>query len=287
MTAEGPSILVASDGSPHSLRILPFAKAFAQTAGLSVVVGEVVRPNAVRPQSGESRQAATARLVDAAMQQLRGALQAAGVEGRVVATLAREDDRLIGDAIVRQADEADAVMLAMDTRGYGVLHQALHGSVALDVIGRTTRPVMLNSAVLAEAPSPAAPYRILATSDGSPASEEVLRALAPLLAPERFAVSLLRVVDRDATSPSEAERQLTSLVPLFLPGLQVETKVREIARGGGIESAILEEARAAGAHAIAMSTHGITARRHLVAGGTALAVLGRSTLPVIMARGDD
>ena len=95
-------------------------------------------------------------------------------------------------AIVRAAREHDATMIAMDTRGHGAMHHAIHGSTALEVLSLTELPVCLTGAELGDAPA-TEPYRILITTDGSPASRDVMRALGPLLTPGRFAVTLLQV----------------------------------------------------------------------------------------------
>jgi nucleotide-binding universal stress UspA family protein len=64
----------------------------------------------------------------------------------------------------------------------------------------------------------------------------------------------------------------------------VDLATRDIPRGGGVDTAILEKARDLDADAIAMSTHGQGARKHAIMGSTAMATLGRSPVPVIVAR---
>ena len=181
-------------------------------------------------------------------------------------------------------------MIAMDTRGHGALHHAIHGSTALEVLSLTELPVLLTGAELGDTPA-TEPYRVLITTDGSSASRDVMRALGPLLTPGAFAVTLLQVHERDPDAASEAaqvaeiEAQLNKERSFFAEGLEIEHMVREIARLGGVDTAIIEVARQLGARCIAMSSHGTSAQRHLFAGGIALTLLGRSPLPVIMARG--
>ena len=256
-------ILITTDGSEHSLHVVPHAEAFASARGAGTVLVEIVEAS--------QHDAAT---------------------GAGVINASLKDGESVPEAIVRVATEQGAGMIAMDTRGHGAIHHAVQGSTALDVLAKTALPVMLTGAHLVEGVPAAEPYRLVVTSDGSPASEDVIRALAPLLTPGRFAVTLLRIHERDANVVAEAselaecEAQLNSLRPLFQTGLEVQTRVREIARLGGVDTAIIEEAQSLGAGAIATSTHGVSAARHLFAGSVALLLLGRSPLPVIMARGD-
>jgi nucleotide-binding universal stress UspA family protein len=227
--------------------------------------------------------------LDAATADASKALSSAGIDGTPLATTLQENES-VSRAIVRVAGEQGAAMLAMDTRGHGALHHALHGSTALEVLAHTELPVLLTGAGLADTPV-ANPYHVLICTDGSFASHEVMRALAPLLTPGRFKVTLLQVHERDPDAAAETAEvaeidvQLNSLGALFGDGLDIQTRVREIARLGGVDTAIIEEARHLGASAIALSSHGTTARRHLFAGSTALQLLGRSPLPMLMARG--
>jgi nucleotide-binding universal stress UspA family protein len=212
-----------------------------------------------------------------------------GIEGTPIAATAREGEN-VAQAIVRVAREQGAAILAMDTRGHGALRHAIHGSTALDVLARTELPIMFTGAELGDTPT-ADPYRVVITTDGSPASRDVMRALGPLLTPGRFAVTLLQVHERDPDAAADVAQvsairaQLDRDRAFFSEGLDLQEAVREIARLGGVDTAIIEEARHRGACCIAMSSHGVSAQRHLFAGSTALMLLSRSPVPVIMARG--
>ncbi|HLF79882.1 MAG TPA: universal stress protein [Dehalococcoidia bacterium] len=290
MNTDRAAILVTTDGSAHSRRILPHADAFARARGSRLLLAEVLNAEEALKGTSEGRNALLARATDQLLAELRRVLESAGINGEAVATVAKEEEGLFAEVIVRLAEEQGAGVIAMDTRGHGALHHALLGSVALDVLQRTVKPVMLSGPDLGTPPADGVPYRILATNDGSPASQDVLRALARELVPGRFSVTLLRVVERPASGVNEAvvlqeaEAHLRSLFPILPQGVEMAAKVREIARLGGVDTAIIEEAELLGANAIAMSTHGTSARRHLLAGSTALMLLGRSPLPVIMAR---
>ena len=267
-------ILVTTDGSAHSRRVLPHAAAFALARGDRIALLQVV----------DDAQAEAAALAHNGT-----ALRNEGIDGTPLTTTKREDES-VPRAIVRVATEQGATMIAMDTRGHGAIHHAIHGSTALEVLALTELPVFLTGAELSDAQA-TEPYRIVITTDGSSASRDVMRALSPLLTPGSFAVTLLQVQERNPDAAAEAaqvaavEAQLNSERHFFMEGLDVQCKVREIARLGGVDTAIIEEARELRAHCIAMSSHGTSAQRHLFAGSTALQLLGRSPLPVIMARG--
>jgi nucleotide-binding universal stress UspA family protein len=292
MNNQRPTLLVTTDGSAHSLRILPHAAAFARAWDARLLLGQVLLPKDAHRESGESEKFSLARAGDALLSELKAVLESAGIDGQPVVAVAREEEE-ISDAILRLAQEHGAGMIAMDTRGHGVVHHMLQGSRALDVLARTTLPMMFSGGELADLPVTRERYRLVATSDGSVASQEVLRALAPVLIAGRFEVSLLRVVEKPPNGEAEAdvlraaEAQLKGIRGLLEDALTVDLKVQEIPRMAGIDTAIIEEAEASGANAIAMSAHGTTAARHLIAGSTALTLLGRSPLPVIIARAQE
>jgi nucleotide-binding universal stress UspA family protein len=284
------NLLVPTDGSFHSLRVLPHAALFAEACEATLMLAKLLKaPDDIVAEPDEPDAAAIARTLAATESELNEILSNAGISGEVLAAMLQEEEDT-AQAILRHS--GDAAMIAMDTRGYGALHHLLQGSVALEVLARTSLPVMLTGAEVLDAGEPQAVYRILATSDGSPASTDVLKALAPLLTPGRFAVTLLRVHEMkpgedDPAVLRQIQDNLDSLRAIFPPGLALDTKVRNIVPMGGIDTAIIEEARHLGAKAIATSTHGTSAARHLLAGSTALLLLGRSPLPVIMARAQD
>jgi nucleotide-binding universal stress UspA family protein len=194
------------------------------------------------------------------------------------------------DAILRIARQREAGIVAMHSRGSGAVRHALLGSVAMGVLKKTDVPLFLIGGEAA-APRTEPGYHIVATSDGSPASTGVLRALAPLLAGTVARVSLLRVCElRSGRAGPEAEieratAQLESLWPLLPPEVKGEVHCRVCPHQEDISTAIVAGARELGADAIALSTHGESALRHLLAGSVALSVLELSPLPVILSRG--
>ena len=270
------TVLATTDGSAHSHRVLPHAALLAEALECRVALLEVV-------EGGED-----AAEIEVA---LKGTLSRRGIDGAVVAEKADEDEE-VAAAVLRVARQMDAAVLALDSRGHGALRHVLHGSVLHDLLRGTDR-LLLVSGPNADPPAPEAmPYRILITNDGSPASEAVLRALAPLLTAGRFEATLLRVHEHepggqdDATAMAACERELAQARQLLPAPLAVTTLVQEIPRGAGVDTAIIEKALEVNAQAIAMATHGISARNHVMMGSVATTMLGRSPLPLLLARSE-
>ncbi|HEU0074691.1 MAG TPA: universal stress protein [Dehalococcoidia bacterium] len=270
-------VLVTTDGSVHSHRVLPHATLLATALNVPLILLQV--PDEAEADASRAREAAIATLTRL------------GIAGEVLVE-AREGRERTAEAVLRVAERLDAAVLAIDSRGHGALRHALHGSVALEVLGAARLPLLV-SGPLVELPAPeAAPYRIVATSDGSPASAAVLHALGALAGDGGFELTLLRVHEHEPGGhDNEAAMQscrdeLEAARGLLPASLSVETVVREIPRGAGVDTTIIEKAQELGAHAIAISTHGYSARRHVVMGSVALTLLGRSPLPLLLARAE-
>jgi nucleotide-binding universal stress UspA family protein len=270
------TVLATTDGSAHSHRVLPHAALLAEALGCRVALLEVVEDG---EDAGEIESA------------LQGTLSRLGIDGAVVAEKPGEDEE-VAAAILRVARQQDAAVLALDSRGHGALRHVLHGSVMHDLLRDTDR-LLLVSGPNVDPPAPEAmPYRILITNDGSPASEAVLRALAPLLTAGRLEATLLRVHEHepgghdDVAAMAACERELAQARQLLPASLAVTTLVREIPRGAGVDTAIIEKALEVNAQAIAMSTHGMSARNHVMMGSVATTMLGRSPVPLLLARSE-
>jgi nucleotide-binding universal stress UspA family protein len=270
-------VVVTTDGSAHSHRILPHAALLAgalQTPLVLIQILDALEPDGARA----SAEAAST-------------LSRLGIEGEVVIE-PRGAGEKTADAILRVVSRNNAAVLAMDSRGHGSLHHALHGSVALDVLRTVNLPLLVSGPNLEPAASSAEPYRFVVTSDGSHPSGAVLGGLSSFAATDRFQVTLLRVHEREPGGRGDEEamqacREELEVARAKLPAsLPVETLVREIPRGAGVDTAVIETAKQISAHAIAMSTHGYSARRHVVMGSVAMTLLGRSPLPLLLARAE-
>jgi|SRR5690606_3337554 len=283
-------IIVATDGSDRALRILPHADCIATPLGAPLQLVQVLEQDDVAPEPGESLEEATQRTVARMEADMAADLRHFGVDG-TPRVLVAPDGEEPATTLLRASSEG--LMLAMHSRGRGSLARLLYGSVAMSVLRRAERPVLLGGPELLPPPVRRETYRIVLTSDLSPDSEQAVRALAPLLEPTDIKVTLLYVhfrapagIDNEAVrSAREAElKQVRTLLPA---SLDVDTVVREIPIGAGVDTAIMEEAVQVQANAIAMSTHGHSARHHLLMGSVAMSIVGRSRLPVIVVRARD
>ncbi len=285
-------LLVATDGSPRSLEALPHGQRLAAAVGASLSLVRALDPAV----DGARDLALTVRAsAELAAERWRAELAALCRERNVDADpeiAFKEQGMEVSDALLAHAVRRRAAALVLSTRGARALRHALLGSVAMSVLQRTPVPVVLVGADAA-APRSSGPYHILVTTDGSPASAAVLDGLKRLLRnahPSGVRLTLLRVYAPSVGGPPDSvaiarcERELRDFRRKAPRRFALETLVRPIVKLGGVDSAILEVARERGADAIAMATHGHSARYHLLTGSVANGVLAHATVPVIMAR---
>jgi nucleotide-binding universal stress UspA family protein len=283
-------IIVTTDGSDRSLRVLPHAGYLATQLGCGLELVQVLEIEDVAGEPAESKEASLERARARIEADLEANLKHFGVDGKPRLIVAPADK---GPAKTLLEVASGAQVLAMQTRGAGLISRLLHGNVALDVLRQVDLPVMLGGPDLLPPPVTRDTYRIVATTDLSPDSEQALQALAPILEPTNIKVTLLYVhYHAPAGLDNEAERakhegELNRIRTLLPASLDVDAVLREIPIGAGVDTAIMEVANDAGAHAIAMSTHGASARHHVLMGSVALSIIGRSRLPVIVVRARD
>jgi len=235
------------------------------------------------------------------------AIQAAALR-RLEAEAARVADRGVevttdlrlgaaAEAILEAAEERDADLVALGTRGLTGLRHLLLGSTAQRVVQQSRRPVL--GVHPGDASKHRALRRILVPTDFSRDAEEAARAVRRLLPAdgEPPRLILLHVyhlpVEFTAygTVPTslawmddiggEIESRLESLAAdLRQDGIEVEIAARE----GYPPEAIVEEAAKRGADLVAMGTHGRSGLRHLLLGSTAERVVAMAPCPVLTVR---
>ncbi len=190
-------------------------------------------------------------------------LERLGIEGGALVE-SRQGREEAAEAILRVAERTNAAVLAIDSRGHGALRHALHGSASLEVLKTANLQLPVSGPNLELAAREATPYRIVATSDGSQASEALLHHLTAIAENEGCNVTLLRVHEHepgklDDASAVQLHRDELEVARKLMPeSLEVEVVLREIPRGAGVDTAIIEKAKEVGAHAIAMSTRATT-----------------------------
>lgn len=282
-------LLVTTDGSARSLVALPHAASLARATGSTITLVRVL------DQFMDLGKHLAVKLDDAAAlataeweASLAAALRSAGVEGDLLVAKKVHGEET-WDTILRAASEQGASLIAMDSRGTGAIRHALLGSVAMGLLGRTKLPVMVTGPriqpTVNPTASPADGYHVVATSDGSPASLAVLRALRPLAESTGLTVTLLRLCWPAARhSAEDCAAQLRSFRSELPASARVTEVVREMTLTDGAAPAIVAVAGELGASAIAIATHGHSAAYHLFGGSTALGVVSQSSVPVILAR---
>jgi nucleotide-binding universal stress UspA family protein len=280
-------VLVTTDGSARSLRVLDHARRLHDASGATLCVVRVLDP--LIDCSGvlaTTLEAAVAQVRDRWTRELGDVLRSHGVEAEIrIAIHAHGEDT--PECIERTAREISADLVTMDTRGAGALRHALFGSVAMHVVGHGHLPVMVTGPELRE-PRTSGLYTVLVTTDFSPASEATLPLLRTLRAsgPVNVHVAHICFTDpADGGTKEDVEAAHADLAawrsqledPELVTGLVVE--VHPLV---GAAAAIVAEAAAVTADAILMATHGHSAQRHLFAGSIALGVVGRSHVPVML-----
>jgi nucleotide-binding universal stress UspA family protein len=282
-------IVVTTDGSDRSLKVLPHAGAFVRATRAELLLTRILDPaEDLGQKTGTFPGASLEDVSGRWAAEMRAWGTAAGVEVTPNVTVLDRGENT-AKAIARTAREHDAGMIAMASGGAGTLRHALLGSVAMAVVGQSRIPVLVVTDSTTELATPE-PYNLVITTDGSESSKDVLIEMAPLLDGSTVHVTLLHIFEPrlgDAGDRFEipaAEARLREMRPLLPANIDVATKVEPVGDFERVENAIMRVADDVGAEAIALSTHGHSARRHLFAGSTALAVLKKSRLPVILAR---
>ncbi len=286
-----PTILVTNDGSQQALRALPHAALLAGNAGADLILLRVLDPDAeLTHVAARDRPAVIRALVTGWQAELTELLANREIRGRAEVRILGEAERL-SDAVVSAAQEHDALLIAMHSRGAGAIRHALLGSVALGVLGGTSLPVMLTGPHAADPPAiHREGYRLIITSDGSPASDIVVISMAPVLAAIDGHVRLLHICELRSGRPAPetevalANRHLEGIRKILPPTLQSEVETAVCCDACTVANDILRAAERYRADAIALSTHGHSALRHLIAGSNALDLLSQSPVPLILTR---
>jgi nucleotide-binding universal stress UspA family protein len=277
-------IVVCTDESAHSLRVLPHAGLLARHCQADLCLLEVVRAADLDSEAAEASTSA----VDQRQAFLRRQLENAGVGGECVVAV-RADDEAVPDAVLEAARRQGAGLIVMDTEATSTIHRLVHSSDTLAVVRKADVPVLTSGPRLM-APPAGEEYRVLLTYDGSPVSAAAADAIRPIVAAGGLRVTALSVLQPVRTAAlaanavAEREAELRALAGRLGTDARVDVKVVEIPPLGGVDTAIIEAAESLDVHAIAMATHGSGGGWHALLGSTAVSILGRSPVPVLLVR---
>ena len=289
-------ILVPLDGSSAAEIALPYAEEIAAKHGAEIILASVSQFAAV--ETDHLYRSYLERIAEQAQRELKdwGAKEEAKVKNEVLlGTPATE--------ILRYADESNASLIAMASRGRSSRGPWLLGNIASKVIRASSKPVLLirapadNTALLQKR----LVRRILVPLDGSKLGEVALpyaEALAKLLGAElilfrAFLTPTLGVAyEGISVSPNEfkeREEEIRASAMAYLDSLgkrfqEKGLRALSIVSLGSPPVQILEYAEANGIDLIAMSTHGRSGIGRWVLGSVTDKVLHAGDTPVLTVR---
>jgi nucleotide-binding universal stress UspA family protein len=283
------SILVPLDGSLFAEHALPLAMGIARRSQATLHLIHVHDPCDDRLLTYYTLDPAVERSERAYLAGL--ARRLAAVSGLSICTAVVGGE--VTGSLQEQARRREAELVVMTTHGRGPLSAFWLGSVSEQLIGLLSVPLLLvrPQAVVPSLENEPELKRILIPLDGGELAEQVLEPALDLGALTGAAYTLLRVersvpeyridVPGAAWQQWEAARSYLDAVArrLRARSLTVQTCVVADTR---IAAAILVAARAAGADAIALATHGRAGVQRLLLGSVADKVLREAMAPVLV-----
>ncbi|HEY3081218.1 MAG TPA: universal stress protein [Chloroflexota bacterium] len=283
------AILVPLDGTAQSQRVLPCAEALARGTDGWLLLMEAAEGYAFYE---EDARLARRTALAAAEQYLAELERSERGRGVAAARVLLEGPPV--PAILAAAESSDADLIVMATHARSGLDRLVAGSVAEEVLRRSSVPLLLVPPGAGEPPPSEGTLRVLVPLDGSRLAEAALEAAAALAPPSRLELLLLRVAeppDRVQSRRQPASQTIAAhmhaadrLRPLRAAGAVVTAEVRS---GRDPAETIAAVARERSCHLIAMATHGRSGLARLLLGSVAAATLARASVPVLLVRPSD
>jgi nucleotide-binding universal stress UspA family protein len=287
-------IMVGTDGSERALVALAQAAAFARAVDAELLVVRVLNPVAdCADVPAQSLSEATEKLRAEWTSELQELVRNFDAPSAAVAVDVKGRHESTAETIVRLVEELGVQLVVVGTRGTGIARRVLIGSVATQVLQRSSCPVMLVGEQVGH-PNHELPYHVLVSTDSCSPTDSVLTAFVRAMAgaaAERLAVTAVHVFD-PATAPDEtdsvavAERLagFTAQLPeRFHPRSEL---ILDEERQGPAE-ALLAFAKESRAHSILMATEGDSFSRQLFLGSVALSTVEHAHIPVILVRAEE
>lgn len=294
------SVLVALDGSHRSEAILrpltPIAKAFGSALVLFHVVEEVV-------QTGDGDVAAAARQrMDEVASLAREYLEevATGLRGEGLKVTTQVAFGRAHEVVLAQAREGGFSMLAMATRGRGLLTGPVLGRTLARVLPESPIPVLTVRPIRRHRlwGAPSRFNKVVVPLDGSDLAEAALGPAQELASRLELPLSLVQVLPASVMVPvgaatgilwdagSQYQRQLDVLASGYLAGvgrrlMEVGLRVDWDVVGGPVVDAIIDWAGRDGPSLIVMATRGRSGMARWL-GSITEEVVRRSHLPVLV-----
>ena len=302
--------LVPLDGAEVSESVIPFVTQFARGLDIGVVLATAVELDPLRegllnriaggltetPGSDALRE----RIQRDVKNRLEDLADRMALEGIAAETSVRFGP--VSDSVIGMARDYDCDLIAMSTRGRGIVSSGLLGSVTYKIMHESPMPVM------AITPERAAQNwgddyaikQIIVPLDGSELAEAALPYAVVIAQRMNMSLTLVSVLSLDDVSYSEGYN-LGSVLRDVEGEMEVETRrylagvarrLREdgldvqieVLRGGSASSEIADLARGTDHNMIALATHGRSGVRRLLMGSVAEAVVRTSGDPVLVVR---
>ena len=318
-------ILVPLDGSDVGERALPLVEQLAGRGDVDVILA---RAPLARAFSGldaiEAKEALAKALGEAQayLEAVAGRLQARGLRCQISTPLSPTEDhgglvtqvarpsfpfrqvadlhREAAEAIVREAEERQVDLIIMATHGRSGLERWLQGSAALDVLNRTSVPVLLTRPGLPETLPEREALQILVPLDGSAHGEGVIGPATFFAKLLGGSLALIRVVPAVrpslgallsgplAVDPVE-QSALHAAAQSYLDGVQAllaEQGIRAdtLVLEGDPARSIIRAVEEHGKTLIALATHGRTGLARLASERVAEALVTSAPCPVLVVR---
>jgi nucleotide-binding universal stress UspA family protein len=294
-------LLVPLDGSRLAEAALGPACALADAFGATLVLLHVIERNAATRIHGERhltrREEAEAYLAEVADHLGGGDGKPRRVERHTHAVPVGD----VAESIALHAEEHAIDLTVLTTHGEGGIRDALWGSIAQQVLQRSTRPVLLvRSKAQAEA-APFAPDTLMAPLDGSAAAEAALPYAVTLAERLQAVLRLVLVVPTVETVSVEKMATATFLpsasrLVLDVEEVQANAYLERLAaavRGVGVATiaevrrgdAVTELATDTGEHAdglVVIATHGRAGLQAVWTGSVAARLLRRTQAPILL-----
>ncbi|MGH2458553.1 MAG: universal stress protein [Chloroflexota bacterium] len=292
-------LLVPLDGSPMAESALPIATRIADACGAAMTLLHIVERGAPAQVHGERH--------------LKGAGEADEYLAEVARGLARAGRPIeqhthevpvgnVAESIAAHADEYNTDLIVLCTHGAGGVREAIWGSIAQQVLQRTTLPILLTRASgLGSAPFE--PRTIMVPLDATAAAEA---AIGPALGLARCLGAAMRLVVVVATPDTVAspQRPTATLLPTvtrelldvqekqavaYLDRLAGEIRATGIEASGEVRrgDAVTELATDTGEHAdglVVVATHGRAGLQAIWSPSVAARLLTRTHAPVLLVR---
>ncbi len=291
-------LLVPLDGSRLAEGVLPLVERLASRLGAAVGLLHVIERRAPAHIHGDRHLRGEAEAREYLFAHVAPRLRAAGIETSGHVHDVPEGD--VAASIAKHVNELSADLVVLATHGSGGMRDILFGSVAQQVLARTSVPVLL---VRPDRVGWRDLRRVLVPLDGTPDGEAALSAGMGLARPFGAEILLLRVVPTWSTVAGERAPGAVMLPSATAAALEVQARAAEgyvaalVARlesegtratgrmrRGEPAREILEAVRREAADLVAMSTHGRAGLGAAWAGSLAARVLKSLPVPALLVR---